>query len=512
MPVAALSTGRTTATEVEPVRPKTAQMTAASTGSSRHDGRSCVVHRQNRERQDVDVEKAARPCRLVATRAQRKNMLPLASVCPLQEGRVRPRWSREGRMKRERVPPSAWRDASGERPVRLKTFERWLEPAPLERLLRERSLGRRSGTSVRRTVEGWFLLSTELVEDCTTVTKTGLTCCDIDKSGRFALAGGTDGRARLFDLERRLAANRPLRCGGSLAVCAASWYPADGGLFATACRDGTIGLWDARRLQRVRSWRLASIADGKAGGAFGLVAAACGDGALRLCDPRSPRPTELAKLATAASAVAWARHSEHALCAAWGDRTCRLLDDRKGPVAVLNRHGTANWGRAHDSTVVGIQYASRSVLTVAADGDAAMWDASSGAREPVHLPRFASPRPPLGMAAADPAEPHRALAFVPSDGAVLGVDLVNGSCDVACRAPGRVTACSLRPCRPQLLVVDDQGHVSLCQVLRKSRLDEGESGSRSNLDAAESGLDELRRAVLRARRDARERRIREEED
>lgn len=46
-PIVFFSVGRTSATEVEPVMPKTTNATAASVGDSFHDGRCCVVHAQN---------------------------------------------------------------------------------------------------------------------------------------------------------------------------------------------------------------------------------------------------------------------------------------------------------------------------------------------------------------------------------------------------------------------------------------------------------------------------------
>ena len=47
-PVVSRSSGRTTATLLDPVTPKTQKATAASVLSSFHDGRGCVVHRQKR--------------------------------------------------------------------------------------------------------------------------------------------------------------------------------------------------------------------------------------------------------------------------------------------------------------------------------------------------------------------------------------------------------------------------------------------------------------------------------
>ena len=46
-PIVRLSAGRTIATDVEPVMPKTTKATAASVGDSFHEGRTCVVHDQN---------------------------------------------------------------------------------------------------------------------------------------------------------------------------------------------------------------------------------------------------------------------------------------------------------------------------------------------------------------------------------------------------------------------------------------------------------------------------------
>ena len=93
-PVVSRSSGRTTATLLDPVTPKTQKATAASVLSSFHDGRGCVVHRQKRWKGVVSLapeacrwparSSGAAPCRKASSDMRirgARGHLVLATAC-----------------------------------------------------------------------------------------------------------------------------------------------------------------------------------------------------------------------------------------------------------------------------------------------------------------------------------------------------------------------------------------------------------------------------------------------
>lgn len=422
---------------------------------------------------------------------------------------------------RQRVPAAAWRAPSKIDGERHQDLKNWVPPESSERCVLKRDLGCVSPLELRRRVFGWRMVANEMSEELPLETSTLMTCCDIDSTDRWALCGGADGCAHVFDLEGGGPSRKTGRCSAeSRYICAASWH--DVGLFATTTIDGKVTVWDASRLEEAVTWKVSQANGADVGGGHCRVAVACRDGSVRLCDPLSTRvsPLEVCASSSPATAVAWSRHSTHSVCVGRLDGSVQIYDVRSTsrPVATLDKHGDqTRVGRAHEREVVGVQFASCFVVTASRDGNLGLWDAISGSRIPTHLPKFPS-LSRLSMASPNPLAPSEACVFVPVGDAVRVVDLNSGKDAQATPSiDGIVKACSLRPSKTQIFVVSDTDTVSLFQAPRTKlssllATPEDDPYSASLLTGPEEEIIELRRAVARARREDRERRLRDDED
>ncbi|KAJ8600374.1 hypothetical protein CTAYLR_000715 [Chrysophaeum taylorii] len=381
----------------------------------------------------------------------------------------------------------------------------------LEKLLFQRSLGLASTDEVRERVAWRDLGEVEQGH-----ARGRLTCVDVDRSERFLLAGGAD--IRVYDLRDGI--QKPRRKKPTDRVCAAQWW-LDGGLFATASYDGHVRLWDAERFEAACAWRLGACVDAALtrclAGAC-VVAAAC-DRTVRLCDPRLGTSLERVSYDSKAIKLTWCSYRPDLLAVAWQDCTVRLYDIRRGCLATLDMHASDTSphspARAHDAPVVGLRFASRTLVTAARDGRVRAW--ADALPVPVHFPRFHRLGQTLGLSSNDPSSAEFSRVFLPVANAVAVVRLSTGKHVLTPSLDAAVRTCAFRPNAHDLIVTDDTGAIQRCALVPPSRAaprpptpaDEDDRD-----DGGESGDDitDLRRAVARARRADRERRLAEEED
>lgn len=235
---------------------------------------------------------------------------------------------------------------------------------------------------------------------------------DVDKVNcNFAIFGGSDGKASLFDLRPGFKSffRKPCQIkrlslsmrGHSAAVSGIEWFPKDCGIFATCSYDATVKIWDTEAFSPVIDFAFSGSVnccrmhhDGK------LIGCAIKGNDIKLCDLRTGGSTHvLSSHRRLVTGLDFCPSNANILVSSSLDKSVKLFDIRKGSTkAVIMsldwRHDSisrrdAAGGRgaarddiaiAHDGGAMSVRFASCGtvLVTTGADQSLRVWDPATG--------------------------------------------------------------------------------------------------------------------------------------
>lgn len=302
---------------------------------------------------------------------------------------------------------------------------------------------------------------------------------------RYILCGGSDGAVSLYDLEQTSSAEgiyamtSSLAAGhlGSLhgqrdrllagAISALQWYPTDTGAFVSACRKGSISLWDTNAFTIVSSFDVlgqgvncAALNGCEANSRPLLAVGTITDNKIYLADISIGDSSHtLLGHSDIITAVAWSPSHPFQLASASQDGSMKLWDIRKAGYqallmsfdwrqdhsaivssrfassseptrkrktlptddSILREPRSIDWSRnqlsvAHEGPIMSIQYSScgRFLMSAGNDKKLKQWNTTTGQLEPVHYDIGCKSELPYSMDVASFEHPADDVLIMPS--------------------------------------------------------------------------------------------------
>ena len=206
-------------------------------------------------------------------------------------------------------------------------------------------LNRESGTEspslLRKAQSSRFFLTLDLCKQPTlscSYFRSPITSIDIERiDGRYLLAGSTEGKVCVYDLEQ----NRTLRLEpiakkkeATHLISSCKWYQNDTGAFVTGGNEGKVNVFDTNEMQVVYTFDMSkkvfAVEPGNSLETFHLVACATAGQHVRLCDLRSGGNSHiLMGHSSGVISLKWSPRDPHVLVTGSSDHRILLWDIRR---------------------------------------------------------------------------------------------------------------------------------------------------------------------------------------
>ena len=259
--------------------------------------------------------------------------------------------------------------------------------------------------------------------------------------------------------------------------------------------DGSVKVWDTNALQSVENFtfkdmvyrhQMSPIAM-----SHSLVAAACKDSRIYLADLKSGSSSHILKgHQEAVLSLAWSTRDPFILVSGGSDNRVLLWDIRmaSGAMLELDQHNGkqtsefAKYKTAHNGHVNAMSFTSNGLylVTYGTDDRARLWDVSSGRNCLVNYGRIAnSCKKGIQIAISDTT---KELAFLPTAGCILAVDIHNGKHVMKLKGAYRFVNCCVYEANLQELYSGSNDTFILAWQPRRKPIEHDESSVESDDD------------------------------